>query len=205
MMRRLQRMLMVCLLASLLLVTSCAKAPSQFDQAQKESTAKGASAVVKDSTTGGTFNQFFPPSGGGYDRVFVQEKKGFAEAKLKKGGTELAVMSISDTLNNPTATAKFKSSQAQIKGYPSVQQGTTGTALLINDRYQVKVLSRDPAFTEKDRQTWLQKFDLAGLAKLQAKGETNTITAKKAPSFIPSPKEPDELTAKKQPAWIFAN
>jgi hypothetical protein len=205
MMLRLQRMLVVCLLATLLLVTSCNKAPSQFSQAQKDSTARGASAVVKDSATGDTFNKFFPPSGGGYERVYVQEKKGFAEAKLKQGSTELAVMSISDTLNNPTANAKFTNSAEAIKGYPSVQQGTTGTAILVNDRYQVKILSRNPSFGEKERKAWLEKFDLAGLAKLKAQSDTSKITAKKAPTFLPTPKESDDLTAKKQPGWIFAN
>lgn len=205
MMLRLQRMLVVCLLATLLLVSSCNKAPSQFSQAQKDSTARGASAVVKDSSTGGTFNKFFPPSGGGYERVYVQEKKGFAEAKLKQGTTELAVMSISDTLNNASATAKFKTSAETIKGYPSVKQGTTGTALLVNDRYQVKVLSRNPSFGEKERKAWLEKFDLAGLAKLQAKAGTSTITAKKAPNLLPVPKQSEDLTAKKQPGWILAN
>ena len=37
----------------------------------------------------------------------------------------------------------------------------------MNDRYQVKVLSRDPAFTKEDRVAWLQKFDLKGLAQLK--------------------------------------
>jgi hypothetical protein len=149
------------------LVTSCAKTPSQFSQAQKDSTARGASAVVKDSTSGGTFNKYFPPDGKGFDRVYTQEKKGFAEAKLKKDGKEVAVISISDTVNNPSAVAKFKLSQDKVSGYPAVSQGGTATAVLVNERYQVKVLSRDPSFTEADRKAWLAKFDLNGLAKLK--------------------------------------
>jgi len=164
---RLGKILIAGVLAVLLLVTSCAKAPSQFDQAQQESTARGAAAVVKESTSGGSFNQFFPPSGGGYERVYTQEKKGFAEAKLKQDGKVLAMLAISDISNNPAAANKFQDSQTTIKGFPSVEQGATASAVLVNNRYQVKVLSREADFTASDRQTWLAKFDLDGLAKLK--------------------------------------
>ncbi|MFM7883093.1 MAG: hypothetical protein ACKO8H_15110 [Microcystis panniformis] len=164
---RLGKILIAGVLATLLLVTSCAKAPSQFDQAQQESTARGAAAVVKESTSGGSFNRFFPPSGGGYERVYTQEKKGFAEAKLKQDGKVLAMLAISDISNNPAAANKFQDSQITIKGFPSVEQGATASAVLVNNRYQVKVLSRDTDFTASDRQAWLAKFDLDGLAKLK--------------------------------------
>lgn len=164
---RFGKILIAGVLAVLLLVTSCAKAPSQFDQAQQESTARGAAAVVKESTSGGSFNQFFPPSGGGYERVYTQEKKGFAEAKLKQDGKVLAMLAISDISNNPAAANKFQDSQTTIKGFPSVEQGATASAVLVNNRYQVKVLSREADFTASDRQTWLAKFDLDGLAKLK--------------------------------------
>ena len=164
---RLRNALVACLLVTLLFVTSCAKAPSQFSQAQKDSTARGATAVVKESTTGGTFNKYFPNDSKGYNRVYTQEKKGFAEAKLKKDGKDVAVISISDTVNNPSAVDKFKLSKDSIGGYPAVSQGTTATAVLVNERYQVKILSRDPSFTEADRKAWLAKFDLNGLAKLK--------------------------------------
>ena len=164
---RFGKILIAGVLATLLLVTSCAKAPSQFDRAQQESTARGAAAVVKESTSGGSFNRFFPPSGGGYERVYTQEKKGFAEAKLKQDGKVVAMLAISDISNNPAAANKFQDSQTTIKGFPSVKQGTTATAVLVNNRYQVKVLSREPDFTASDRQAWLAKFDLDGLAKLK--------------------------------------
>ncbi|WP_051036066.1 hypothetical protein [Stanieria cyanosphaera] len=164
----LRKLLFSLLLSMALLITSCAQqAPSRFDQAQQESTARNSSAVVKESEAGSSFNRFFPTPSNGYERVYTQEKKGFAEAKLKKDGKEVAVMAISDTLNNPSALAKFKSSTAKIAGYPAVTQGSNGTAVLVADRFQVKVLSRDPAFTESDRQTWLSKFDLRGLSQLQ--------------------------------------
>jgi len=164
---RFGKILIAGVLAVLLLVTSCAKAPSQFDQAQQESTARGAAAVVKESTSGGSFNRFFPPSGGGYERVYTQEKKGFAEAKLKQNGKVVAMLAISDISNNPAAANKFQDSQTTIKGFPSVKQGATATAVLVNNRYQVKVLSREPDFAASDPQAWLAKFDLDGLAKLK--------------------------------------
>ncbi|PLZ86687.1 hypothetical protein CI593_18180, partial [Fischerella thermalis CCMEE 5194] len=103
----------------------------------------------------------------GYERVYTQEKKGFAEAKLKKDGQELAMLAISDTKSIPTAAAKFANSSKQIAGYPAVEIGNTQTAILVNNRYQVKVLSRSPSFTASDRETWLKKFDLNGLAQLK--------------------------------------
>ncbi len=77
------------------------------------------------------------------------------------------MLSISDTKNNPAATAKFQQSTQKIAGYPAATLGNTQTSVLVNNRYQVKVLSRDPSFTPSDREAWLQKFDLNGLAQLQ--------------------------------------
>jgi hypothetical protein len=163
---RFGKILIAGVLAVLLLVTSCAKAPSQFDQAQQESTARGAAAVVKESTSGGSFNRFFPPSGGGYERVYTQEKKGFSEANLKKDGKVVAQLAISDTSSIPGAAAKFANSTEKIGGYPSVQLGKTQTSVLVN-KYQVKVISKDPLFTANDRAIWIEKFNLDGLANLK--------------------------------------
>ena len=151
----------------LFLTAGCtAQAPSRFEQAQKDSTARGTTAVVKDAESGGSFNRYFPDAGNGYQRVYTQEKKGFAEAKLKKDGKEVAVMAISDTLNNPNAKSKFQNSQDTIGGYPAVKQGSKSNALLVGDRFQVKVSSRDDSFSESDRKEWLSKFDLQGLSRL---------------------------------------
>ena len=169
--KSLRKLVTVGLLSILLFVTLTACSPkptSRFDQAQQESTQRGVTAVAKKSEQGSSFNKFFPKAGEGYDRVYTQEKKGFAEAKLKKDGKDLAVMAISDTLNTPSAAAKFQQSTATIGGFPSVQQGSTGTAVLVADRYQVKVLSRDPSFTARDREAWLAKFDLKGLSRLKS-------------------------------------
>ena len=164
----LRKFLVTLLLTGCLLLSSCTQqAPSRFDEAQTESTQKGATAVVNDSQSGSSFNRYFPDSGSGYERVYSQEKKGFAQAKLKKDGKEIAILSISDTLNNLSTIDKFKDTDSQVNGFPSVSQGSTGTAILVGDRYQVKIRSKDSSFTQGDRQKWLSKFDLRGLSKLK--------------------------------------
>ncbi|MBD2361431.1 hypothetical protein [Anabaena sp. UHCC 0399] len=163
-----RRVLAAVLLSVVLLTTACtAQAPSRFDQVQQESSKqKSGQAVAKKATQGSEFNKFFPAEAAGYQRVFTQEKKGFAEAKLKKDGKDLAMLSISDTTSTPGAAAKFSNSSKEIGGYPSVLVGNTQTAVLVG-KYQVKVLSRSPSFTASDRADWVEKFNLDGLAKLK--------------------------------------
>ena len=166
---RFRKLLAVLLLSVLLLTTACtAKEPGRFDQVQQESSRqKTGQAVAKKATQGSQFNKLFPASGDGYQRVFTQEKKGFAEAKLKKDGKDMAMLAISDTSSTPTAAAKFSNSKQKLAGYPAVEIGNTQTAILVNNRYQVKVISRSPSFTASDRQDWIQKFNLSGLARLK--------------------------------------
>jgi hypothetical protein len=168
-MSRFRKILAPLLVSLLLLVTACAKEPpSRFEQAQQESTQqRSGQAVVKDSTQGAEFNKFFPKGGSGYERVYTQEKKGFAEAKLKQGGKDVAMLSISDTKNNPSALSKYQNSTKTIGGYPAATLGSTQTSVLVSNRYQVKVSSRDPSFTASDREAWIQKFNLNGLARLK--------------------------------------
>jgi hypothetical protein len=163
-----RRILVSLALVCLLALTACAPTTtSQFDQAQDLSTKPGAVAVARPATQGGEFNRFFPKPTTGFERVYTQEKKGFSEAKLKKDGKDLAMLAISDTISLPSAAAKFQQSTEEIAGFPAVDVGTTQTAVLVGNRYQVKVLSRSPEFTRTDRVAWLQKFDLKGLAQLQ--------------------------------------
>ena len=116
---------------------------------------------------GGEFNKFFPAANeDGYTRVASQEKEGFAEYKLKKDGKDVAMLAVTDTVTNPEAVAKFRESTRQINGYPAIEQGSTATAVLVDNRFQVKVLSRTPSFTRQDREAWLQKFNFAGIAGL---------------------------------------
>lgn len=171
------------LISVLLLVTACGQtqAPSRWDKAQQESTQKPGSAkqttadkstaqnpdLPKKAVAGSKLNKYFPSSGGGFDRVFAQEKSGFSEAKLNKGGKNVAMLSINDIAGNPSAATKFQNSTKQIGGYPAVSQGANITAVLVANRYQVKVQSRDPSFTASDREAWLSKFNLRGLASVK--------------------------------------
>lgn len=165
---RWRRVLAPVFLSLLLFVTACSPSPpSRFEQTQVETTQKGApGAVAKDATQGSSFNKFFPRSVSGYEIVPAQEKKGFAEYKVNQGGKNVAMLAISDTTGTGAAD-KFQSSTGKIAGYPSIEQGQTATAILVDNRYQVKVLSRDPSFTKQDRATWLTKFDLRGLSNLK--------------------------------------
>ncbi|WP_442957387.1 hypothetical protein [Phormidium sp. CCY1219] len=158
------------LLALLLLVGGCTQPQqtSRWEGAQQESTQVARNRTsAGESVAGGQFNKFFPSAAGEYQRVYAQEKRGFAEAKLKRGGKEVAMLSISDTANNPNAVRKFQNSTQTIGGYPAVSVGSKGTAVLVGDRFQVKVQSRDPSFSASDREAWLQKFNLNGLRQLK--------------------------------------
>ncbi|MEM7594245.1 MAG: hypothetical protein AAF383_22490 [Cyanobacteria bacterium P01_A01_bin.83] len=162
-----RKFLVTFFLTGCLLLASCSQqTSSRFDDAQQASTSKGATAVVDDSQSGGAFNRYFPSSGDGYERVYSQEKQGYAQAKLTKDGKEIAILSISDVINNSSTVAKFQDSSSQINGYPAVSQGKSGTAVLVNDRYQVKIRSKDNSFDSAEREKWLGQFDLRGLSKL---------------------------------------
>lgn len=166
-------------LGLLLLVNACSSAPSKYDQVQQDTTGFGTpSAVDRKAEQGSTFNQFFPGNQGDYQVIPSQEKKGFAEYKLQRGDQTLAMLSISDTTSLPAAAEKYNDATDSIAGFPAVNQGSTGTGLLVNGRYQVKVLSRDPSFTQADRVAWLQKFDLQGLAQLKGAIKPSTKAAK---------------------------
>jgi hypothetical protein len=116
---------------------------------------------------GGIFNKFFPQKTGNADIVFIQEKAGFAEAKLKISGKEAASLSIADIVGRSGAADKFKTGSMTIAGYPAAESGSQGTALLVKNRFQVQVRSKDDSFTADDRRQWLEKFNLRGLENLK--------------------------------------
>lgn len=176
-------------LSLLLLITACAPQTSRYDQVQRETTQRGAApAVAKQAEQGSTFNKIFPKSVKGYkgyEVVPTQEKKGFAEYKVKdKEGKTVAMLSISDTTSVPTAAAKYQNATESIAGYPTVEQGATTTGILVNG-YQVKVLSRDASFTRTDRVAWLEKFDLKELAQLKPALAPTAATAPKLQPATP--------------------
>ena len=148
-----------------LLAGGCKKEPSRWDQAQEAT--RGQKATVTESQAGGEFNKFFPKAEDPFDLIYKQEKTGFAEASLKYDGREVALLSISDTVNNPDAKTKYAESAEKLGEYPLAAIGDQGTGVLVADRYQVQVRSMDPEFIEVNRHEWLQQFDLAGLSQLQ--------------------------------------
>lgn len=159
----------VCLSLMLLLTACSTQSPtSYYDQVQEETTgAKATQAVSQDAVQGSNFNQLFPESTDEYEVVPAQEKRGFAEYKLNRDGSTVAMLSVNDTVSNPEAAVKYATTTRQVGGYPAVDIGNTQTAILVAGRFQVKVQSRDESFTQSDREAWIEKFDLAGLAQVQ--------------------------------------
>jgi hypothetical protein len=90
--------------------------------------------------------------------TYTQEKKGFAQAEVTKDGKKLATISISDTLANPEAKAKFAAASSSIADYPSATVGNNGTAILVGDRFQVQVRSLSPAMNAEGREAWIQSL-----------------------------------------------
>ena len=117
---------------------------------------------------GSAFNRLFPPPGADRQLVFSQEKRGFSEARLKQGDRLLALLAISDTATAPEARDKFSTAAERLQGWPLVEQGEHASALLVADRFQVKVIEQNDALPQAERRQVLAAFDLKGLAALKA-------------------------------------
>ena len=168
--KSLSRVIICFCLISLLVLPACSsKPPSRFEQAQQDSIAAGKknTAVSQQAVEGSKLNSFFPSSSGDYERVFTQEKDGFVQAKLKFQGSDVATLAIFDTTSNPAAKDEFANATENIEGFPLVQKGTTNTAVLVGDRYQVSVRASNPDFDVEQRKEWLSKFNLQALANLE--------------------------------------
>jgi hypothetical protein len=154
------------MLFTLAVILGCGTAPDpKWTAAQKQQTGH---AVAKTALPGGTFNKYFPKPEGEWDVVYTQEKTGLAQAELKKGGKNMAVLAIFDTVSEPETAAEYKDSTEKLDGHPLLAKGSLGTAILVADRFQVTVRTAPGSgFSEAERKEWLKKFDLAGLATLQ--------------------------------------
>ena len=153
------------LFALVLLACSGTISTSPYDSVEKKD-----KAVAKEALPGKDFNKFFPKdqAKGEWDFVFGADKQGYAEGKLKKNGKDVAQLSITDTVSLPETRDKYKTSTEKINGYPAAGTGME-TSVLVADRFQVKVhteLAAKETFPKADREEWLKKFDLDGLAKL---------------------------------------
>jgi len=119
---------------------------------------------------GTAFNRLFPEPDTGEQLVFTQEKRGFSEARLKRGDRVKALLAISDVTTAPAARSKFKASKSQLQGWPLVEQGAQASALLVADRFQVKVIAQGEGLDVEQRHALIGAFDLKGLAALQPGG-----------------------------------
>ncbi|WP_435022104.1 hypothetical protein TA3x_002735 [Tundrisphaera sp. TA3] len=146
----------------LLACAGCHDEPNRFDKVQQET--RGQKATSDEAVAGGDFNKFFPRSEGDFSVIYTQEKKGFAEAEVKKGGEVLATLSIFDTTSNPEAAQKFRDATLTLDTYPEVEVGSLGTAILVENRMQVQVRSKDAGIDKAGRESWIRRFDLPNLA-----------------------------------------
>ncbi len=129
--------------------------------------------VSKSEVVNGTaFNRLFPKPQAGEMIVFTQEKRGFSEARLKQGQETRALLAISDTTTAPEARTKFVRTPEQLQGWPLVEQGSQASALLVAERFQVKVIGQGAGMDPEQRHELLGAFDLAGLASLNAERAT---------------------------------
>lgn len=139
---------------------------------------------------GPAFNALFPKVHPGEQMVFTQEKRGFSQARLKEGDTTKALLSISDVLTSPSSRAKFNGAKRDLQSWPLVDQGTQASALLVADRFQVKVIGQGAGLTPDDRHDLLSAFDLKGLAALAPEAEQggrSLPAGKGAPVKLPLP------------------
>ncbi len=121
----------------------------------------------QEEVEGGALNKFFPKDADGYKVVYNQEKDGFVQASLNKDGKEVGTFAVSDLSTNMDTKAKYKKSTMKVAGYPALKKGSKGHTILVGDRYQVSIRSKDASFDEKMRKAWFEKFDLSGLSKLK--------------------------------------
>jgi hypothetical protein len=115
---------------------------------------------------GTALNRLFPAPEAGEKLVFTQEKRGFSQARLKQGDAVRALLSISDVTTSPASRAKFSSSGSALAGWPLVEQGDQSSALLVADRFQVKVIGQGAGLSLDERHELLGAFNLQALAAL---------------------------------------
>lgn len=133
---------------------------------------------------GTAFNRLFPPPGPGEKLIFTQEKRGFSEAKLKQGDLTTALLAISDTVTAPEAREKFVSSRERLQGWPLAEQGGQASALLVANRFQVKVIGQGIGLDVQQRHDLLGAFrlqELAALAPVHKASRATLAPGKQAP------------------------
>ena len=148
----------------LMVLPGCGQQDTRWNEAQHKT--RGQKAVSTEAFDGSAFNKFFPKVERPWDMVADQEKKGTAIWNLKKDGNTVAELQIFDTVSNPEAKDKYKDATEALKGCPMTAVPGKGTGILVRDRFQVVVRSKESDFDAEARKAWLEKFDLDGLRKL---------------------------------------
>jgi len=135
-------------------------------------------SVPKSEVVNGTaFNRLFPAPQAGETIVFTQEKRGFSEARLKSDGETRALLAISDTTTEPSARSKFERPAQRLLGWPLVEPGSQASALLVADRFQVKVSGQGSGWDTDKRHVLLGAFDLPALAALNPSAASRPTAA----------------------------
>jgi hypothetical protein len=158
---------LVALALALACAPGCKKDPDRWEKAAASAATSAAPIVTASAPPAESkgFNALFPPDGAdGYARVFVSEVDGTAQAKLRKEGKDVATLTITDTRTNADAKKKFEGATEKVAGHPVMTVGKNQTTALVADRFQVKVSSQ--TLDHDARKAILEKFDLAGLARL---------------------------------------
>jgi hypothetical protein len=160
---------------------------------------------TREVVNGTEFNALFPRAAAGDTLVFTQEKRGFSEAKLKHDGEVTALLAISDTITAPEARTKFETAQTRLKGWPLVDQGAQASALLVADRFQVKVIGQGTGLEPQRRHELLGAFDLQSLAALQPAATRGRLAKTAQPPPLPPASgdrlpQPELQTSVPQPA-----
>lgn len=120
-------------------------------------------AKRQETKPGADLKIYFPGDGVlGTKRTFTQEKLGFAEAKVQQGGKDLAVLSITDALNDADAKGKFANTAEKLDDAPVISIGKTQSAALVKGRYVLTVDSQ--ILDDQRRKTWLTHFNVKALS-----------------------------------------
>ena len=158
------------LFVALSVTAGCKKEPDRFEEAAAQAEKKAEEkAIARDNGTlpvevkGGVLNAVFPKSGPAGTVVFTAEKEGYAEANVNDdSGNKVAMLAVSDLSQDPEAKTKFAGSTDAIDGSPVVTVGKNQSAMLVNNKFQVKCSS--PTLDAAARRTWLEQFDRKALA-----------------------------------------
>ena len=116
---------------------------------------------------GKVFNDHFPSAADGFSVTFTSEKKGYSQATVKKADEEMAIIAVSDLIDDSEAASKYQDAAEQISGCPVISRGSQGTAMLVGGRYQISIRSSSDEFSEQDRKEWLSKFDVSAISALK--------------------------------------